>query len=67
MIEFFDSLNLSNTMISSLKRYIGQTILEFDQITDQQRHLLYKMANERQKIDQLAFICTHNSQRSYLS
>ena len=56
-----------NTVIRSLKRYIGQTILEFDQITDQRRHLLYKMANERQKIDQLTFICTHNSQRSYLS
>ena len=35
MIEFFESLNLSNTMIRSLKRYIGQTILGFVQITDQ--------------------------------
>ena len=56
-----------NTIIRSLKPYIDQTILEFDQITDQRRHLLYEIATEIQNTDQLTFICTHNSRRSHFS
>mgnify|MGYP001156892309 CR=1 FL=1 len=56
-----------NTIIRSLKPYIDQTILEFDQIIDQRRHLLYEIATEIQNTDQLTFICTHNLRRSHFS
>ncbi len=54
------------SLIEPLKSYIDQVISEFDQIGDQRRALLTKIATKIQRTDQLIFICTHNSRRSHL-
>jgi arsenate reductase (thioredoxin) len=56
----------------TLRRYVADRIAEFDQIPEQRREQLRKLASSiRNNVDgnrpaRLTFICTHNSRRSHL-
>ncbi|MCB0292309.1 MAG: hypothetical protein KDH97_18790, partial [Calditrichaeota bacterium] len=60
-------------LLSSLKQYIAQRILEFDEIPSIRKEELKQLAGfvQRQlqshQAAELIFICTHNSRRSHLS
>lgn len=62
-----------STLLPEVEKYVELRLTEFDQISDERKHLLAKFAEyikQCQREDRpcnLVFICTHNSRRSHLS